>query len=349
MTLSYKTLVIIALINHVILCSSFHPQPAFLLSSYRNPTNGVLYSTKGSTLENKNEEKGPNKTAKRIRPRIPIIQYHDDWVCVNKPAGMPVHRSGSATPKRQFVLASLLKRQLARKVYPVHRLDHRTSGATLFAFDSKTCGLLHKALTYNNDDEDKSMPKTSEKNYVALVRGDWKWRFKSSDVVTIDKPLKVKEEIKHAKTEFRLLASSPGDASIKYSPAACSLLLCTPKTGRTHQIRRHASTMGFPIIGDTQHGDTKINRWWRQNRSLDRLFLHCLSLDLPSLSAFEEDIFSKKRSKCVAPLLPELVNAFQHEDLRELWNEAKGKDPRLALEVVDERGGSFGRDYKKMQ
>ena len=39
----------------------------------------------------------------------------------------------------------------------------------------------------------------------------------------------------------------------------CSLLFCEPYTGRTHQIRRHAIMLGHPILGDTQHGDTKVN------------------------------------------------------------------------------------------
>ena len=59
---------------------------------------------------------------------------------------MTVHRSHRARA-HEFVLSTLLKRQLSRKVYPVHRLDHRTSGAILFAFDSKTCADLHASLT----------------------------------------------------------------------------------------------------------------------------------------------------------------------------------------------------------
>ena len=67
-------------------------------------------------------------------------------VCVNKPAGMTMYRSFRAR-SHPFVLTTLLKRQLSRKVYPVHRLDHRTSGAILFAFDSQTCANLHTSLT----------------------------------------------------------------------------------------------------------------------------------------------------------------------------------------------------------
>jgi tRNA pseudouridine65 synthase len=312
----------------------------------------------------------------------------------------------------------LLKRQLARKVYPVHRLDHRTSGAILFAFDSKTCALLQKALTFkgrtktNNeilpvgeegeDNDIQSMTTSkSKKQYLALLRGDWKRKFGDKEEVIIDKPLNVKGITKTAKTVFKLIASSPGivngiiddgadgegDTSedYYYSPAACSLVLCSPETGRTHQIRRHAYSMGFPIIGDSQHGDSKINRWWRENRDLDRLFLHCLSLDLPPLEIM--DLFTKSDNETpltqsrnedeikinvennddglkeqnndksnskvydriiiTAPLPANLAETLKHDDMSEIWEVARGKDPRLEMAPYDDRGGTFGRNYKK--
>ena len=289
-------------------------------------------------------------TPKRERPRIPVLQYHNDWVCVNKPAGMTVHRSRQ-TPKNQLVLSTHLKRQLARKVYPVHRLDHRTSGAMLFAFDSETCGLLHKALTWNeescsNNSYNNTM--TSKKEYIALVRGDWMRKFGENEVVVVDKPLEVKGEMKEARTEFHLLASSPGSQSELYSPAACSLVLCIPKTGRTHQIRRHAYSIGFPVIGDYQHGDTKINKWWREKRGLSRLFLHCLSLDLPPLSKFDSTK-SQENISCTAPLRTELIHVLQQGGMVDLWAKAKEKDPRLCMEPFDQTGGTFGRNYSKIK
>jgi Pseudouridylate synthases, 23S RNA-specific len=320
---------------------------------------GPLFPSRSSTgplncQQTSNDEKikGSNETPKRERPRIPVLQYHNDWVCVNKPAGMTVHRGGS-TPKNQLVLSTHLKRQLARKVFPVHRLDHRTSGAMLFAFNSETCRLLHKALTYIEEEscdtnyEQVESSLSSKKSYLALVRGDWKRKYREDEVVIVDKPLEVKGEMKEARTEFYLLASTPGNSSELYPPSACSLVLCIPKTGRTHQIRRHAFSMGFPVIGDNQHGDTKINKWWRENRGLSRLFLHCLSLDLPALSNFDA-AKSGERIICTAPLSKELVHVLERDDMIELWTQAKEKDQRLSLEPFDEKGGTFGRNARKL-
>lgn len=331
------------------MCSSFST-PSPNIGNINKSGDATVAPTLKKTRKRK--KKGPSQLPKKPRPRIPIIQYHDDWVCVSKASSMMVHKSRN-TERTQLVLGTLLKRQLARKVFPVHRLDYRTSGAILFAFNSETCNCLHKALTFDGTSdennvvsEDQDLPQESQKNYVALVRGDWTRKFDSSEVVTIDKSLNVKGKIKESKTEFRLIASSPGDETDPYSPAACSLVLCTPKTGRTHQIRRHAYAMGFPIIGDSEHGDSKVNRWWRENRSFNRLFLHCLSLDLPPLSTFDSSK-SKERIECTAPLFPDLLEVLEHNELKDLWDTAKKNEPRLTLELVDEKGGTFGRNYRK--
>lgn len=254
------------------------------------------------------------KFPKPQRPRIPVLQYHDHWVCVNKPEGLTVHRGGGI-PKSQPVLTSTVKRQLSRKVFPVHRLDHRTSGAILLAFDAETAGMLHDAAI-----------RKGEKKYIALVRGEW--RFPNEEYL-VDKPLKVGNTTKSAQTKFTLLATMTG-GEFEQS----SLLLCEPLTGRTHQIRRHAFAMGHPVIGDTQHGDSKVNRWWRIEKGLNRLALHCW---------FMEFTFHDQQHTCLAPL----SNGFQAVlQTTPLWEKAVRNEPRLAELPFDETGGSHGRHYQ---
>ena len=289
------------------------------------------------------------------RPRIPVLQYRDNYVCVNKPAGLTVHRS-KGTPPRTFVLSSLLKRQLSRKVFPVHRLDHRTSGAILFAFDSRSAGKIHGSL--RSDD--------ATKQYVALLRGDLcgDLGVEPGEKISIDNPLKVDGVEKTARTDFTLLASIAGSEDQRndiHSRAdfvpSCSLVLCEPiASGRTHQIRRHAYALGHPILGDTEHGDSRVNRWWRNNRGLNRLALHCFSLDLPSWDDESENAGGGEERiddgdnggiQCLAPLPPELLHVLQGEGMEQLWEEALQRDLRLSAKFVDLRGGSFGRNYRQ--
>ncbi|GMH48033.1 hypothetical protein TrLO_g12605 [Triparma laevis f. longispina] len=258
-------------------------------------------------------------TPKSTRCRIPILDYQDDFVVVNKPAGLTTHHSADSMRGRgrRLVLSSMLKRQLRRKVQPVHRLDHRTSGALLFAFNSEACAKLQAAI---------SEP-TTLKHYVALVRNEWRH---GDTAFTCDAPVSVgrdKDNVKtykNATTTFTVIASQKASNDDKQQ--AATLLRCEPKTGRSHQIRKHLFMLGHPIIGDTEHGDSKVNRWWRQERNFDRLGLHCIELTLPNILS------------SVAPLDDEWSAALKNEPL---WDLAVQKDPRLTAEFEDYRGGTF--------
>eukprot|EP00536_Pseudo-nitzschia_multiseries_P002223 jgi/Psemu1/63548/estExt_Genemark1.C_290122 len=215
----------------------------------------------------------------------------------------------------------MVKRQLARKVFPVHRLDHRTSGAMLFAFDSETAGELHETAI-----------RKGRKKYVALVRGEWtKSNEDNESFFIVDKPLEVKGITKNAVTKFTLLGTTPGETTNE----RCSLLLCEPLTGRTHQIRRHLFSIGHPVIGDSQHGDNVFNRWWRKHRSLNRLALHCWTIDFELQGTSYE---------CLAPLSPNLKAVLERLPL---WEESLHNEPRLALDPVDKIDGTHGRSYKR--
>ena len=65
--------------------------------------------------------------------------------------------------------------------------------------------------------------------------------------------------------------------------AYATLVLAELHTGgRTHQIRRPLRRMSHPVLGDRTHGDNAHNNPWRDDRGLERLFLHALTLRLPA-------------------------------------------------------------------
>ena len=238
--------------------------------------------------------------------RIPVLLYKDRYVAVNKPPGISTHRSFDTGRRR--VLTTQLQRQFRRKVYTVHRLDHRTSGCILFGFDGEAAGECHGRL------------RDGVKEYVALLRGFDERDAVGSEVV-VEKPIKGDNgELRPAKTTFRKIAGQ--------EEPRCTLVVATPHTGRPHQIRRHAQALSMPIIGDSAHGDSKVNRWWRQERGLDRLALHCLSIALPDPA-----------ETIVAPLEGSLAEVLRAEPL---WAEALSSEPRLDLAPVDIRSGSRG-------
>lgn len=274
-----------------------------------------------------------NERRKHRRPRIAILRYSDHWVCINKPVGLSVHRGSidHTQSRTQTTVVSTLKRQLRRKVWPVHRLDHRTSGAMLLAFDSSTAAKLQKSL------------QASRKLYMALLRGEWNLDEHS---VTIDQPITHDGVTKEAQTIFHKLAVWKNDDNTDSCNRSCTLVLAEPVTGRTHQIRRHAARhLHMPVLGDTQHGDTKVNRHWRLNHHLHRLALHCFEIqNLGPVAAADGVVLD-----VTAPIPEDLRTVL--ESLDPLWRAAVVAEPSLATGWIDERGGTLGdrRDWQRAQ
>ena len=203
---------------------------------------------------------------------IDILYQDDDLIVADKPPGLLVHRSRESSD-RVFLL-QLLRDQVGRYLYPVHRLDRAASGAIAFALSSETARQLQASLT----------SPTARKEYLALVRGS------AADSGEIDRPLTgANGEKKDALTRYEKLGEI----------YRSSLLRVRIFTGRRHQIRRHLAHLGHQLIGDTTYGKGKINRFLREEHGLPRMFLHCARLGF-------EHPGSGKRVEVRAPLAEDL-------------------------------------------
>ncbi len=202
------------------------------------------------------------------------ILYRDDYlVSVDKPPGLLVHRTGLDAGETRFAL-QLLRDQIGRQVWPVHRLDKGTSGVLLFALDAATARAMGLAF-----ERGESMRKT----YRAVVRG---WPAESG---VIDHPLRrmpddmrsEREEIQDALTHYRLLEryELPLPQG-QFTSTRCALVELQPVTGRRHQLRRHMKHIAHPIIGDATHGKGPLNRALAELLGLQRLWLHAGRLEL---------------------------------------------------------------------
>jgi len=151
-------------------------------------------------------------------------------------------------------------------VYPVHRLDRQTGGVLLFALDSDSTRKVQQQFVSHDVD----------KSYLSLVRGF------TEDQGTIDRPLKtdrgnMQDALTHYKTVQRFEVPI---AMGKFNSSRYSLVEVTPKTGRTHQIRRHFAHISHPIIGDRRHGCNRQNNLFRDHEllGLQTMLLHASSL-----------------------------------------------------------------------
>lgn len=215
--------------------------------------------------------------SERVREQLAIIYQDDALVAVNKPSGLLVHRSPIDRHETRFAL-QLVRDQVGRRVYPVHRLDKPTSGVLLFAFSPETARQLVEHFAAG----------TVAKSYLAVVRGY------APDEGTIDYPL-VEEpdkcdypssmpakEPQEAVTAFRCLARIEFPSAVgRYASSRYSLVSVSPRTGRRHQLRRHFKHIFHPIIGDTRYGEGRHNRYFRQEFDSHRLLLHAAELTVP--------------------------------------------------------------------
>ena len=225
-----------------------------------------------------------------------ILAEGDGWVVIAKPPRLVVHRKDR---KWEYAALQRLRDQLGVRVDPVHRLDRPASGCLLFATRKGVAGGLHSAL------------RAGTKTYVAMVRG----YCKHDGPVHVDRPMKDdKGVLKEASSVVRVLGRT-------HEPRS-SLLEIQPTTGRYHQVRRHVRDLHHPILADSEHGDSKVNRWWREEHGVRRLALHALSLELE---------LDGELRRIVCPLFKDHARLFRRMPW---WDAALAARPELGLDPV---------------
>ena len=194
---------------------------------------------------------------------LPILYQDEYYVVINKPHNLLVHRSSIAADESVFAL-QVLRDQLGRWVNPCHRIDRKTAGVLIFALSSEADSAMQKMFE----------AQAIEKHYLALVRG-----FVPEEGMT-DRPLEnEKGKLKESLTYFKCLEQIELDFEVnRYPTSRYSLVEVIPKTGRTHQIRRHFAQMRHYLIGDKTHGDCKQNKAFEERFGLDTMLLHALSV-----------------------------------------------------------------------
>jgi 23S rRNA pseudouridine955/2504/2580 synthase len=195
-----------------------------------------------------------------------VLHEDEEILVIDKPAGMAVH-GGSGL---RYGLIETLRNARGEEHFLelAHRLDRDTSGCLIIAKSMRALRRLHGQLREGR----------IAKHYLLLARGTWKGPDRTISS-SLKKDLRTGGEAvvrvdehtgKHAVTHF----------SLRRQFAGCCLLSADLETGRTHQIRVHASHAGFPLAGDEKYGDETFNLQMR-GAGLRRLFLHAERLEIP--------------------------------------------------------------------
>ncbi|KQR95399.1 pseudouridylate synthase [Chryseobacterium sp. Leaf180] len=193
------------------------------------------------------------------------ILYHDEYlIAINKPSGLLVHKSFYSGEANTYAIQEL-KKQIGQKVYPVHRLDRKTSGVLLFTLDKDTLRLMSTQFA----------KKAVEKKYIAILRG---W---AREDETIDYDLVNENEVKqNALTHYRRLQTSEINLPfLKHQTSRYCLVEAFPQTGRFHQLRKHFKHILHPILGCRKHGCNKQNKLWLETFGITKMTLHAHQLN----------------------------------------------------------------------
>ena len=184
----------------------------------------------------------PNPYVQPIKGDVEIV-FEDDYIlAVNKPKGMLTHSSkrNQTIALDQLICGYFLPNPFTFRA--INRLDKDTSGIVLIAKDAYTASLLGEQIKANK----------VVKTYSALVKGT-----PNQDSFTIEKPIK-----RQSPNGMKRVCATDG----KYAKSECfvtkrlengnSVIEIKLITGRTHQIRVHLSSIGYPLVADALYGES---------------------------------------------------------------------------------------------
>jgi tRNA pseudouridine32 synthase/23S rRNA pseudouridine746 synthase len=206
-----------------------------------------------------------------------VLYIDGEAIVIDKPAGLAVH-PGARTRESLEDYLHHLRFGFRRLPLPVHRLDRDTSGCLLLARNPKA----HKAFQRAFEE------KLVEKTYVAVMDG-----VPEAESGTVDMAL---GKVSTAEDGWRMVPDGSGKHAVTHWRVATvrdgrAVIVFTPETGRTHQIRVHAASgIGIPIAGDPVYGAGR-----------GPMLLHALSLKVGR--------GAKPPVDATAPLPPTFVSA----------------------------------------
>jgi len=180
----------------------------------------VLVNEKAVSIASRHVAPGDRIAVVDEVPQIVVIAEGDDWLAVDKPAGMATQ---PARDREQRSLEELLRLRF-REIWLVHRLDTPTSGIVLFAKTKEAAAELSALFAAGQ----------IRKTYLAILDGELR------EEQIVETPI----QSRNARTIF----------SPQRSNGLTTLAEVVIETGRTHQIRIHAAAIGHPVAGDRRYG-----------------------------------------------------------------------------------------------
>jgi tRNA pseudouridine32 synthase/23S rRNA pseudouridine746 synthase len=245
----------------------------------------------------KEEEEEEEVTTTTIEPFV--LRETEDILAVYKPANLGFHSEfqDGLVKKLRKLKENDEHFYECKNIYPVHRLDKATSGIVLFATKKSVAKSLSRAFEskqivkyYAGVSERKPRKKmgTVKGDLKKARRGMYKLMrtqenpskttfvsrgFTHSSVAEVEGDCSEEEEDNYKAREKKTNANT----NLRF-------FLFKPETGKTHQLRVHAKSLGSALLGDKMYGNTRKSN----GIDIDRMYLHACAIRVPRLKVEEE-------------------------------------------------------------
>lgn len=213
--------------------------------------------------------------------KLPVVYEDVHVLIVNKPSGMLSQKAeASDISANEYILSYLIgKGELTEEMLKTfrpsvcNRLDRNTSGLLTAGKTLQGLQELSKAL------KERSV----QKYYRCIVKGElktaaslngWLQKEEAANQVKVYKVIpadRVAGDFSRIETEYQPLQVKGG-----YTELEVHLI-----TGRTHQIRAHLASIGYPIVGDFKYGEKAVNERFRKEASIRSQLLHAYRMEFP--------------------------------------------------------------------
>ena len=206
-----------------------------------------------------------------------IIYEDNNYIVTNKNNDIAVH----AGSKNGIGLIDIFRSKYGNHIELCHRLDKHTSGCLVLAKNKKSVKYFSNLLSTND----------TKKTYIAILQGKFKDKKIIENEIYKNNILKLKK----SKTIFKLVRQLKNT----------SIVNVDLHTGRTHQIRIHASQINHPILFDKKYGDKMFDN------SINLNFKKTLALHSKSISFKDQNSKIIKASASYPDEFKKLIKALK--------------------------------------
>lgn len=242
----------------------------------------------------------------KVTPDYTVIYSDEDIVVLNKKSGLLVAQDRYDQDAPRLDLSA--EKEFG-KLFAVHRIDKDTSGIVVYARNEES----HKNISTQFADRKIS------KTYHCLVNGRPTW-----NELTVNLPLLPDGDARH-RTVVNKRIGKPSITEFKVAGncGPYSWIIAHPETGRTHQIRAHLQTTGFPIVCDPLYSGNQhpvllsdFKRKWNgdtlnERPLLSRLALHAYKIELTHPKSGERMTFTAPYTKDMEAVRNQLAKIFK--------------------------------------